>query len=64
MVQAVLLIGLESWVHSAEMEKTVEGRGAHRVPPPNHREVGAADYEKDVGDTGGGGSAGNKRESS
>ena len=64
MIQAVLLIGLEFWVHSAEMEKMVEGQGAHRVPAPNHGEVGAADYEKDVGDTGGGGSAGNKRESS
>ena len=57
MVQAVLLIRLEFWVLFPTMEKTVEGRGAHRVPDPNHGEVGGVDYEKDVGETGGGGSA-------
>ena len=57
MVQAVLLIRLEFWVLFPTMEKTVEGRGAHRVPAPNNGEVGAVDYWKGVGDTGGKGSA-------
>ena len=32
-------------------------KGTHHVPAPNHGESGAVDDRRDMGDTGGGGSA-------